>query len=41
MQDKNGGTYDYLINKFESNITLDKFEFESEKYPGIEIIDLR
>ena len=41
MQDKNGGTYDYLINKFESNITLDKFEFESEKYPEIEIIDLR
>jgi len=41
MQDKNGGTYDYMINKFEFNITLDKFEFESEKYPEIEIIDLR
>ena len=41
MQDKNGGTYDYFINKFESNITLDKFEFESEKYSEIEIIDLR
>ena len=41
MQDKNGGTYDYLINNFESNITLDEFEFESKKYPEIEIIDLR
>ena len=41
MQDKNGGTYDYLINNFEFNITLDEFEFESKKYPEIEIIDLR
>lgn len=41
MQDKNGGTYNYLIEKFESNINEDAFNFIVKDYKNIEVIDLR
>ena len=41
MQDKNGGTYSYLIEKFESNINEDTFNFRVKDYKNIEVIDLR
>ena len=41
MQDKNGGTYSYLIEKFESNINEDAFNFIVKDYKNIEVIDLR
>ena len=41
MKDKNGGTYTYKITKFEVNTTLEPFTFDTEKFPKIEIIDLR
>lgn len=41
MQDKNGGTYSYLVNSFSSNNKLKPFKFNAENYPGLEVIDLR
>ena len=41
MQDKNGGVYSYLIEKFESNINEDAFNFIVKDYKNIEVIDLR
>lgn len=41
MQDKNGGTYSYLIEKFESNINKETFNFRVKDYKNIEVIDLR
>lgn len=41
MQDKNGGTYTYLIEKFQSNINNELFDFKVKDYIGIEVIDLR
>ena len=41
VSDKNGGTYNYLIRSFKSNTVIKPFTFNSELYPGIEIIDLR
>jgi outer membrane lipoprotein carrier protein len=41
--DKNGGSFTYLITKFNTDNNLDDnlFKFNSEEYPEIEIIDLR
>ena len=39
--DKNGGTYTYLVTSFKSNTSVESFNFNTDDYPGIEIIDLR
>lgn len=41
--DKNGTRYTYTIKSFTSNIKVPDalFTFESKKYPGVEIVDLR
>ena len=41
INDKNGGTYSYLVSSFESNTNIAPFTFNTTNYPGIEIIDLR
>ncbi len=41
--DKNGGTINYIIDEFQSNIPVEdsKFTFNEANYPGVEIIDMR
>ena len=41
--DKNGGTINYIIDEFQSNIPVEdsKFTFNEADYPGVEIIDMR
>ncbi len=39
--DKDGGNFIYSINKFKYNLEINSFYFDSSKFPGIEIIDLR
>ena len=39
--DKNGGTYSYLVTSFKSNTDVALFNFNTNNYPEIEIIDLR
>jgi len=39
--DKNGGTYTYLVTSFKSNTSVAPFTFNTTKYQGVEIIDLR
>jgi outer membrane lipoprotein-sorting protein len=43
MMDKSGNKYKYTISKFTPNVTVADtfFAFDSKKYPGVEIIDLR
>ena len=43
MMDKGGNKYKYTISKFIPNVTVADtfFAFDSNKYPGVEIIDLR
>ena len=41
MIDKNGGTYSYSVTSFKSNNNIALFTFNTNNYPGIEIIDLR
>ena len=43
LYDKNGGTFNYLITKFNVDTDLDPnlFKFNKEDYPEIQIIDLR
>lgn len=43
MFDKSGNRYKYLITKFTPNIKVDDafFGFDTKKYPGVEVIDLR
>ena len=43
LNDKNGGSFSYSINRFSTNTQLDEklFNFNKEEYPEIEIIDLR
>ena len=41
LYDKNGGTYTYLVNSFQINTAIDPFIFNTNEFPGIEIIDLR
>tara|TARA_B100000683_G_C12418150_1_gene526681 strand:+ start:139 stop:777 length:639 start_codon:yes stop_codon:yes gene_type:complete len=41
MQDKNGGTYTYIIENFDSNTNTEQFNFQVKDYKGIEVIDLR
>ena len=39
--DKEGGKFIYSINKLKYNLEIDSFYFDTSKFPGIEIIDLR
>jgi outer membrane lipoprotein-sorting protein len=41
--DKSGNNYEYQINKFEPQVSVNAgyFEFDTSKYPGVEIVDLR
>ena len=39
--DKEGGKFIYSINKLKYNIEINSFYFDTSKFPGIEIIDLR
>jgi len=41
LYDKNGGTYTYLVNTFQTNTAIDPFIFNTNEFPEIEIIDLR
>ena len=41
MLDKNGGTYTYFITSFKINTNVTSFNFNINKYPGVEVIDLR
>jgi outer membrane lipoprotein carrier protein len=43
MFDKSGNRYKYLITKFTPNVKVDDsfFGFDTKKYPGVEVIDLR
>lgn len=41
--DKNGSTYSYVINNFDTNVDVDEgnFSFNPEDYPDVEVIDMR
>lgn len=41
--DKTGTSYTYVINKFEPNLDMpaSMFKFDTSKFPGIEVVDLR
>jgi outer membrane lipoprotein carrier protein len=43
MMEKNGTNYKYAISKFTPNVTVADtfFAFDTKKYPGVEVIDLR
>jgi outer membrane lipoprotein-sorting protein len=43
IQDKNGNTFTYLVNKFETNVPVKDtdFSFNTKDYPGVEVIDMR
>ena len=43
IYDKNGSTYTYTVNKFETNLpfTDGMFEFKPEDHPGVDEIDMR
>lgn len=43
MMDKTGNKYKYTISKFTPNVAIADtfFAFDSKKYPGVEVIDLR
>ena len=43
MFDKSGNRYKYTITKFTPNVAADDnyFTFDTKKYPGVEVIDLR
>src|SRR5579872_4237209 len=43
MFDRSGNKYKYVITKFTPNVKVDDtfFTFDSKKFPGVEVIDLR
>jgi len=43
IQDKNGNTFSYIVNKFETNIPVKDtdFTFNTKDFPGVEVIDMR
>ncbi|AGA78063.1 LolA family protein [Echinicola vietnamensis] len=43
VSDSDGGTFKYEFNEVDTNVSLGKsfFTFDPQKYPGVEIIDLR
>jgi len=43
IQDKSGNTFSYIVNKFETNVTVKEsdFSFNAADYLGVEVIDMR
>jgi len=43
IQDKNGNTFSYIVNKFDTNVPVkdSDFKFNTTDYPGVEVIDMR
>ncbi len=43
IQDKSGNTFSYIVNKFETGISVSDtdFTFNTRDYPGVEVIDMR
>jgi outer membrane lipoprotein-sorting protein len=43
IQDKSGNTFSYMVNKWETNVTVadTEFTFNEKDYPGVEVIDMR
>jgi outer membrane lipoprotein-sorting protein len=43
IQDKSGNTFTYIVNKWETNVTVSDtdFTFNAKDYPGVEVIDMR
>ena len=41
INDKNGGTFSYIVKSFKTNTVLKPFTFNINDFPNIEIIDLR
>jgi len=43
IQDKNGNTFSYIVNRFETNIPVKDtdFTFNTKDFPGVEVIDMR
>lgn len=43
IQDKSGNTFSYIVNKFETNVAVKEsdFGFNTDDYPGVEVIDMR
>jgi outer membrane lipoprotein carrier protein len=43
IQDKSGNTFTYIVNKWETNVTVSDadFTFNAKDFPGVEVIDMR
>ncbi|MBW6460713.1 MAG: outer membrane lipoprotein carrier protein LolA [Bacteroidales bacterium] len=43
IQDKNGNTFSYIVNRFDANVPVkdSDFKFNIKDYPGVEVIDMR
>ncbi|MFO7615370.1 MAG: outer membrane lipoprotein carrier protein LolA [Bacteroidales bacterium] len=43
IQDQNGNTFSYIVNKFDANVPVkdSDFKFNTADYPGVEVIDMR
>jgi outer membrane lipoprotein carrier protein len=43
IQDKSGNTFTYIVNKWETNVTVNdsEFTFNPKDFPGVEVIDMR
>lgn len=43
IQDRNGNTFSYIVNKFDTNVPVkdSDFKFNTTDYPGVEVIDMR
>ena len=39
--DKEGGKFTYSVNRLKYDLEINSFYFDTSKFPGIEIIDLR
>jgi outer membrane lipoprotein carrier protein len=43
IQDKSGNTFTYIVNKWETNVSVtdSEFTFNAKDFPGVEVIDMR
>ena len=43
IQDRNGNTFSYIVNKFDTDVPVkdSDFKFNTTDYPGVEVIDMR